>query len=60
VFPPSSLDMTLRSLIKYSRPYFPLSATKEILAELRPLMCPLDVTMGKAMSYYEMFLPTYR
>jgi proteasome activator subunit 4 len=52
--------MTLRSLIKYSRPYFPLSATKEILAELRPLMCPLDVTMGKAMSYYEMFLPTYR
>ena len=22
-------------------------------------MCPLDVTMGKAMAYYEMFLPTY-
>lgn len=56
---PGSLDMTLRSLIKFSRPYFPISSTSEILSELRPLMCPLDVTMGKAMSYYEMFLPTY-
>ena len=56
---PSSLDGSLRSLIKYSRPYFPLSATREMMAEWRPLMCPLDVTMGKAMTYYEMFLPTY-
>ena len=22
-------------------------------------MCPLDVTMGKAVSYFEMFLPTF-
>ena len=22
-------------------------------------MCPLDITMGKAMQYYETFLPTY-
>ena len=22
-------------------------------------MCPLDVTMGKAMAYFEIFLPTY-
>ena len=22
-------------------------------------MCPLDVTMGKAVAYFEMFLPTY-
>ena len=22
-------------------------------------MCPLDVTMGKAMAYFEMFLPTF-
>ena len=56
---PSSLDPTLRSLIKYSRPYFPLSATQEMLTEWRPLLCPLDVTMGKAMQLFEMFLPTF-
>ena len=30
-----------------------------MLKEWRPLMCPLDVTMGKAMAYFEIFLPTY-
>ena len=30
-----------------------------MLDEWRPLMCPFDVTMGIAMSYFEMFLPTY-
>ena len=41
------------------RLYFPESATAEMLEEWRPLLCPLDVTFGKAMSLYEMFLPTY-
>lgn len=30
-----------------------------MLQEWRPLMCPFDVTMNKAMAYCEMFLPTY-
>ena len=30
-----------------------------MLDEWRPLMCPFDVTMGIAMSYFEMFLPTF-
>uniref|UniRef100_A0A671QLX7 Proteasome activator complex subunit 4A n=1 Tax=Sinocyclocheilus anshuiensis TaxID=1608454 RepID=A0A671QLX7_9TELE len=38
--------------------YFPESATQEMLEEWRPLMCPFDVTMQKAMGYFELFLPT--
>uniref|UniRef100_A0AAR2IXF8 Proteasome activator Blm10 mid region domain-containing protein n=1 Tax=Pygocentrus nattereri TaxID=42514 RepID=A0AAR2IXF8_PYGNA len=38
--------------------YFPESATQEMLDEWRPLLCPFDVTMQKAISYFELFLPT--
>lgn len=38
--------------------YFPADATAEMLEEWRPLMCPFDVTMQKAVSYFEIFLPT--
>ncbi|MEE6474289.1 hypothetical protein FKM82_010338 [Ascaphus truei] len=38
--------------------YFPDDATAEMLEEWRPLMCPFDVTMQKAISYLELFLPT--
>ena len=51
--------MTLRSLIRCCRTYFPEGSTREMLDEWRPLMCPFDVTMGKAISYFEMFLPTF-
>jgi len=56
---PSSMEQTLKTFIRLCRPYFPLSATEEMLREWRPLMCPLDVTMGKAMTYFEMFIPTF-
>lgn len=46
-------------MIKSCRPYFPDSATAEILVELRPLMCPYDVTMSKAMVYLSDFLPVF-
>lgn len=49
----------MRSLNRLVRAYFPPEATAEILVEIRPLMCPYDVTMGKAMAYAEMFLPSY-
>ena len=55
----SPLETNLRTLIKLSRPYFPIEATQEMLEEWRPLMCPFDMTMVKAMSYYSMFLPTF-
>uniref|UniRef100_A0A8C1X656 Proteasome activator subunit 4a n=1 Tax=Cyprinus carpio TaxID=7962 RepID=A0A8C1X656_CYPCA len=31
---------------------------KEMLDEWRPLMCPFNLTMQKAMGYFELFLPT--
>ena len=46
-------------MIRTCRPYFPTGSTREMMTEWRPLMCPLDITMGKAMQYYETFLPTY-
>uniref|UniRef100_A0A671S8A7 Proteasome activator complex subunit 4A-like n=1 Tax=Sinocyclocheilus anshuiensis TaxID=1608454 RepID=A0A671S8A7_9TELE len=55
---PSSVEAVLKALIKNCRPYFPESATQEMLDEWRPLMCPFDVTMQKAMGYFELFLPT--
>uniref|UniRef100_A0A671S9F1 Proteasome activator complex subunit 4A-like n=1 Tax=Sinocyclocheilus anshuiensis TaxID=1608454 RepID=A0A671S9F1_9TELE len=54
---PSSVEAVLKALIKNCR-YFPESATQEMLDEWRPLMCPFDVTMQKAMGYFELFLPT--
>ena len=45
------MDNTLRAIIRSSRPYFAPNATQEMLDEWRPLMCPLDVAMGKAMIY---------
>uniref|UniRef100_A0AAY4C4F7 Proteasome activator subunit 4 n=1 Tax=Denticeps clupeoides TaxID=299321 RepID=A0AAY4C4F7_9TELE len=41
-----------------TKSYFPESATQEMLDEWRPLLCPFDVTMQRAISYFELFLPT--
>uniref|UniRef100_A0A8D2NT94 Proteasome activator subunit 4 n=1 Tax=Zosterops lateralis melanops TaxID=1220523 RepID=A0A8D2NT94_ZOSLA len=46
----------LKNLIRHQ--YFPEDATAEMLDEWRPLMCPFDVTMQKAITYFELFLPT--
>ena len=48
------MDTTLRTIIRYSVPYFAPNATQEMLDEWRPLMCPMDVAMGKAMIYLVM------
>lgn len=55
---PNSIENVLKTLVKSCRPYFPADATAEMLEEWRPLMCPFDVTMQKAISYFEIFLPT--
>ncbi|KAL7869287.1 hypothetical protein AOLI_G00132750 [Acnodon oligacanthus] len=53
-----SVENVLKTLVKSCRLYFPESATQEMLDEWRPLLCPFDVTMQKAISYFELFLPT--
>ncbi|XP_072293387.1 proteasome activator complex subunit 4A isoform X1 [Eucyclogobius newberryi] len=53
-----SVENVIRALIKNCRPYFSDSATQEMLDEWRPLLCPFDVTMQRAISYFELFLPT--
>ncbi|XP_036402211.1 proteasome activator complex subunit 4A [Megalops cyprinoides] len=55
---PNSVENVLKTLVKSCRPYFPPSATQEMLEEWRPLLCPFDVTMQRAISYFELFLPT--
>ncbi|CAK6951662.1 proteasome activator complex subunit 4A isoform X1 [Scomber scombrus] len=53
-----SVENVLKTLVKSCRPYFSESATEEMLDEWRPLFCPFDVTMQRAISYFELFLPT--
>ncbi|XP_076868497.1 proteasome activator complex subunit 4A isoform X2 [Brachyhypopomus gauderio] len=55
---PSSVEGVLKTLVKSCRPYFPESATQEMLDEWRPLLCPFDATMQRAFSNFELFLPT--
>uniref|UniRef100_A0A8C2H092 Proteasome activator subunit 4b n=1 Tax=Cyprinus carpio TaxID=7962 RepID=A0A8C2H092_CYPCA len=55
---PNSVENVLKTVVKSCRLYFPESATQEMLDEWRPLLCPFDVTMQKAISYFELFLPT--
>uniref|UniRef100_I3JTZ4 Proteasome activator subunit 4a n=1 Tax=Oreochromis niloticus TaxID=8128 RepID=I3JTZ4_ORENI len=53
-----SVESVLKTLVKSCRPYFSEAATQEMLDEWRPLLCPFDVTMQRAISYFELFLPT--
>ncbi|XP_028331301.1 proteasome activator complex subunit 4B [Gouania willdenowi] len=55
---PNSVEHILKALIKSCRLYFPVSSTNEMLAEWRPLLCVFDVSMQKAVSNMELFLPT--
>lgn len=44
--------------MSFARIYFDKQASREILAELRPLMCPFDMSMNSAMERLSLFLPT--
>ena len=55
---PHSLPSNIRNVIRVCRPYFSLDATKEMMEDWRPLMCPLDVTFGEAVAHMTLFLPT--
>ncbi|CAL4063532.1 unnamed protein product, partial [Meganyctiphanes norvegica] len=56
---PSNAEGVIKTMIRACRPYFPLSATAEILETVRPMMCPFDMMMQRAMMYLELFLPTH-
>ncbi|XP_071784078.1 proteasome activator complex subunit 4-like [Asterias amurensis] len=55
---PRTLEGSLKSVVKLSRPYFSVESTQEMLDEWRPLLCPFDEMMSKGISCLELFLPT--
>ncbi|XP_068688324.1 proteasome activator complex subunit 4-like isoform X1 [Montipora foliosa] len=55
---PLKLEETVKHVVRVSRVYFSEESTQEMLDEWRPLLCPYDITFGKAMFYFSLFLPT--
>ncbi|VDP41341.1 unnamed protein product [Soboliphyme baturini] len=54
---PSNMLNSLESVIRLARLYFTDESTREILEELRPLMCPWDKSFGRALQCLCLFLP---
>lgn len=52
------LKSQIKSVVKFSRAYFPDSATQEMLDRWRPMLCPFDRSINTALKYFELFLPT--
>ena len=48
----------IKSLIKYSRSYFSLEATQQMLDKWRPMFCPFDRAFFTALKLLSLFLPT--
>ena len=46
------------NFIRYARIYFDENATKEMLEEWRPMLCPFDSSMASAFERFKLFLPT--
>ena len=55
---PSTLDNKLKSLVRNCRQFFPSDCTQSMLDTWKPLFCPFDIVMGKAVKYFDLFLPT--
>ena len=47
----AGLIVSLRSVVKYARPFFSHQSTREILDEFRPSLCPFDQSMLKGIVY---------
>lgn len=55
----ASLEATLESLVYAAKIYFPVSATKEIMEELKPRLCPFDGrVIYVTIKSFKLFLPT--
>ena len=52
---PKNLENILKNAVRTCRPYFPVSSTREMLDEFRPLLCPFDVsiTVSDAMRLFD-------
>lgn len=57
-FVPENLESNLSQAIKLARPHFPIEATQEMLDEWRPMLCPFSVSIQRAVTYLNLFLPT--
>lgn len=57
-FVPENLESNLSQAIRLSRPHFPINATQEMLEEWRPMLCPFSVSIQRAVTYLNLFLPT--
>lgn len=57
-FVPDNLDANLSQAIRLTRPHFPLNATQEMLEEWRPMLCPFSTSIHRAITYFNLFLPT--
>ncbi|OQR68927.1 proteasome activator complex subunit 4-like [Tropilaelaps mercedesae] len=55
---PQTLESQLNTLIRLCRPYFPLSATQEMLDEWLVDMCPYDDFRDTLVRRFQLFLPT--
>ena len=47
---PKNLENILKNAVRTCRPYFPVSATRQMLDEFRPLLCPFDVSITVRLS----------
>lgn len=57
-FVPENLESNLSYAIRLARPHFNMSATQEMLDEWRPMLCPFSVSIQRAVTYLNLFLPT--
>lgn len=55
---PETLELNLSQAIVLARPHFSLSATQEMLDEWRPMLCPFSASIQRAITYFNLFLPT--
>uniref|UniRef100_A0A6G1SBV8 Proteasome activator complex subunit 4 n=2 Tax=Aceria tosichella TaxID=561515 RepID=A0A6G1SBV8_9ACAR len=57
-FVPETLELNLSQAIVLARPHFSLNATQEMLDEWRPMLCPFSASIQRAITYFNLFLPT--
>lgn len=54
----SNIDSIMKDMISNCRPYFDLETTSEMLKIWKPLLCPFDSMIEKALNCMDYFLPT--
>lgn len=57
-FVPENLEANLSQAIILARPHFTQTATQEMLEEWSPMLCPFSISIQRAVTYLNLFLPT--